>query len=241
MVTFCLIGGKVNKEPMTNKIEAHLIKLSNKSVPKLLYIPFAMPNNEKSNKRFELITKGLNLDIHYMSYDELDNFDSLLNDTDILYIGGGISDDLIDLFKNKNLDKILIKYLNTNKIYAGSSAGAMLYCKACMGDKYMYTDNFHNYNYKMVEGLGLLNIGICPHYQNEDLIIYNDEIKKYDYDSFGIEEDTALIIKDNYYYVIKEEPSVSLYYFNKNDYIMKDLKEGVYYEETSSFRSKGNL
>ena len=233
MVTFCLIGGKVNKEPLTNKIEAHL----NKERPKVLYIPFAMPNNEKSNKRFELITKGLNLDIHYMKLNEINDFDSLLNEADILYIGGGISDDLIELFKNNNLDKILIKYLNSNKIYAGLSAGAMLYCKACMGDKYMYTDNFHNYNYKMVEGLGILNIGICPHYQNEDLIIYNDEIKNYDYDAFGIEEDGALIINDKYYYVIKEEPNISVYYFNKDNYIMEDLKEGINYEKPCRFRS----
>ena len=237
MVTFCLIGGKVNKEPLTNKIEAHLLELTNKEKPKLLYIPFAMPNNLKSNKRFELIAKGLNFDIHYMELSEINNFDNLLKETDILYIGGGISDDLIELFKKNHLDEILLKYINSNKIYAGVSAGAMLYCKACMGDKYMYYDNFHNYNYKMVEGLGLLNIGICPHYQNEDLIIYNDEIRKYNYDAFGLEEDSAIIICDNNYYVIKEDSRVSAYYFSSNDYIMKDLKEEIKYEKLGGFRT----
>ena len=144
---------------------------------------------------------------------------------------------LIELFKKNHLDEILLKYINSNKIYAGVSAGAMLYCKACMGDKYMYYDNFHNYNYKMVEGLGLLNIGICPHYQNEDLIIYNDEIRKYNYDAFGLEEDSAIIICDNNYYVIKEDSRVSAYYFSSNDYIMKDLKEEIKYEKLGGFRT----
>ncbi len=241
MVTFCLIGGKVNKEPLTNKIESHLVSLTKKERPKILYFPFAMPNYEKSNKRFELITKGISADIHYMELNDIANFDNLLNEADILYIGGGISDDLIDLFKSRGLDKILIKYLNTDKIYAGLSAGAMLYAKASMGDKYMYSDNFHNYNYKMVEGLGLLDLGICPHYQNEDLIFYNDEIKKYNYDAFGLEEDTGIVIGDNYFYCIKEESFVSAYYFMKEDYVMRDLKEGAKYEKIGGFRTKGNL
>ena len=89
----------------------------------------------------------------------------------------------------------------------------------------------------MVEGLGLLNIGICPHYQNEDLIIYNDEIRKYNYDAFGLEEDSAIIICDNNYYVIKEDSRVSAYYFSSNDYIMKDLKEEIKYEKLGGFRT----
>ncbi len=241
MVTFCLIGGKVNKEPLTNKIESHLISLTKKERPKLLYFPFAMPNYQKSNKRFEMIIGDLNADVTYMELEDINRFDELLNDTDILYIGGGISDDLIDLFKNKGLDKILLKYINTNKIYAGVSAGAMLFTIASMGDKYMYSDNFHNYNYKMVDGLGILNLGICPHYQNEDLIFYNDVIKDYNFDAFGLEEDTGIVIKDNSFYVIKEESNVGAYYFKAPDFIMQDLKEGVIYEKTFGFRTKGNI
>ena len=30
---------------------------------------------------------------------------------------------------------------------------------------------------------------------------------------------------------------MSLYYFNKNDYIMTDLKEGVIYEKNGGFRA----
>ena len=152
-----------------------------------------------------------------------------------------LSDDLIEVFREKGLDKILYKYMNTNKIYAGVSAGAMLFTAASMGDKYMYSDNFHNYNYKMVNGLGILNLGICPHYQNEDLILYNDEIKNYDFDAFGLEEDSCIVIKDNYFYCLKEEPFVSAYYFKANDFIMNDLKEGVKYEKIGGFRSKGNI
>ena len=235
MVSFCLIGGKVNRDILSNNIESHLIKMTNKEKPNILYFPFAANDYIKSNLRFEKLMNGLNANIKYM--DNIDNFDELLNWADILYIGGGVSDDLYNLFIDNNLDKILYKYLDTNKIYAGSSAGAMLYTKISMGDKYMFNDNFHNYNYKMVKGLGILDISICPHYQNEDLIIYNDEIKKYNLDSFGIEEDTAVIIENDYFYAVKDDKRMSVYYFDNNTFTMNDLKEGVKYAKASGFRS----
>jgi len=237
MVTFCLIGGKINKDIMTNKIESHLISLTKKECPNILFFPFAATDYKKANLRFKNLMNNLSANIYYMEESDLSNFDNLLNKADILYISGGISDDLIKLFKDLKLDEILIKYINTDKIYAGISAGAMLFTKSSMGDKYMYSDNFHNYNYKMVDGLGILDLGICPHYQNEDLIFYNDVIKKYDFDAFGIEEDSALIINDNSFYIIKEEPNVALYYFKKDEFIMEDLKEGVIYEKVGGFRS----
>ena len=241
MVTFCLIGGKINKDIMTNKIESHLISLTKKECPNILFFPFAATDYKKANLRFKNLMNNLSANIYYMEESDLSNFDNLLNKADILYISGGISDDLIKLFKDLKLDEILIKYLNTDKIYAGISAGAMLFTKSSMGDKYMYSDNFHNYNYKMVDGLGILNLGICPHYQNEDLIFYNDVIKQYDFDAFGLEEDSAIIIEDNHFYCIKEESNVAAYYFKGNDFVMTDLKEGVIYEKIGGFRTKGNI
>lgn len=235
---FALIGGKVNKEIKTNRIESQLIKLTNKDRPTILYCPFASKDIKKSNLKFKLLIDDLNADIIYLSFENINQFEELLIKSDILYIGGGISDDLVSIFKEYKLDKILKKHINDDIIFAGSSAGAMLYTYWSMGDKYMFVDNYHNYNYKMVECLNLLNITICPHYQNEDLIIYNDELKKYDCDAFGIEEDTCVVINGNKFFVIKEERSASCYYFSKeNNYLMEPLYEGIIYEKNSGFRS----
>lgn len=235
---FALIGGKANKEIVTNKIEKELVKLTNKDKPIILYCPFASKNIEKSNLKFKGLIEDINADIIYLSFENINQFEELLIKSDILYIGGGVSDDLVSIFKEYGLDKILKKHIDDEKIFAGSSAGAMLFTKASMGDKYMFSDNFHNYNYKMVDCLGLLNITICPHYQNEDLIFYNDVLKKYNIDAFGIEEDTCVVIDKESFFVIKEEGRASCYYFSKdNNYIMTPLYEGVKYEKDSGFRT----
>ena len=236
MVRFVLIGGK-GKDSNLNHIENEIIKMTNKKNPIILYCPYATKDIEKSINKFHNLMKNLECEIINLTFDNINDFDSLLNKADILYVGGGVSDDLVDIFKKNNLDKVLYKYLDSNKIYAGSSAGAMLYTKVAMGDKDMFSDNFHNYNYKMVDCLGILNISICPHYQNEDLIFYNVVIKEYSLDSFGIEEDTAVIIDNNKYGCLKDDKKRSVYYFSRDNYLMVPLYEGEYYEKGSSFRS----
>ncbi len=235
---FALIGGKANKEIIGNKIEKELVKLTNKEKPTILYCPYAAKDIEKSNLKFKALIRDINVDIIFLSFKNINQFEQLLQKSDILYIGGGISDDLVKIFKEYKLDIILKRHLDDNIIFAGSSAGAMLYTLRSMGDKYMFSDNYHNYNYKMVDCLNFLNITICPHYQNEDLIIYNDVLKKYNVDAFGIEEDTCVVIDNNKFFVIKEEGKRSVYYFPfKEDYKMVPLYEGIIYEKDSSFRT----
>jgi len=233
-----LIGGK-SKDSKENKIEKILFSFVNKKTPKVLFCPYASINKIDSTiNKFKELVKGIDCEIINLTLDNINKFDELLNTSDILYISGGISDDLVNIFKEYKLDKILEKYINSDKILIGSSAGAMLLTKVSMGDKYMFSDNYHNYNYKMVDCLGLINISICPHYQNEDLIIYNDEIRKYNLPSFGIEEDTCLVIDKNKLFVLKDYKNKSIYYFdNNNHYKMIPLYEGVEYEKDSMLRS----
>lgn len=231
MAIYALIGGKANKPYKTNKIERYIASIPKTLKPKILYCPYAAINNmTKSINGFHRLMEGIDAEIIDLTLDNMKDFDSLLAWCDILYIGGGHCDDLVELFIKNGLDKILLKYLDTNKIFAGSSAGAMLFSSYSMGDKYMYTDNFHNYNYKMVKCLNILDIILCPHYQNEDLIVFNDEIKSYSADAFGLEEDTCLFIDGDSFYVKKEEGFRSIYYFNKENRIMMPLYEDKIYK-----------
>ena len=224
---FVLIGGK-NKDSKLNIIEAKAFSLSNKEKPFVLYIPFAAKDIDKSYNKFKDLVKGLNCEIECLNFKNINNVRSLFDKADIIYVGGGVSDALVNFFKVNKLDNLLREYLATDKVYVGSSAGAMLVSIIAMGDKDMYSDNYHNYNYKMVNCLGILPISICPHYQNEDLVIYNDAIKSLDMPSFGIEEDTALVVDNNTFYVIKDDKKRSIYYYNKNNKMMPLYENQIY-------------
>lgn len=231
MAVYALIGGKTNKEIKLNRIEQHILSLTNKDKPNLLYCPYASNDYEKSNNRFKELIDKLSCNLYLMTEKDYDKFDELLNWCDVIYIGGGASDDLVELFKSKGYDKILLKYQNENKVYAGISAGAMLYSQAAMGDKYAFFDNFVISNYKMVDCLGMIEYTICPHYQNEGLTIYNSNLRNYPYPGLGIEDDACVIIVDNEISIIKEDNTHSVYYFdNLDNYKMIPLYEGKIYE-----------
>ncbi len=235
---FCLIGGKSNLEIKNNKIEKHAFELTNKKRPNVLFCPYAVDDYAKSNSKFIELTKDLDINLYCMTDKDYALFDELVSWCDCLYIGGGWSDDLVNIFITRGYYEILKKYLNTDKVFAGLSAGAMLYCRYAMGDKYAYYDNFEISNYRMVKCLGLLNLTICPHYQSEGLIIYNDEVKNYNASGIALEDDTCVVIKDNSYYVVKENSRHSVYLFDhKNKYKMIPLYEGDEYNEIGGFRA----
>ena len=109
MAVYALIGGKSNLEVKVNKIEQHILSLTNKEKPKLLYCPYASSDYEKSNSRFKELVSNLSCNLYLMSEKDYEKFDELLNWCDCIYIGGGASDDLVELFKSKGYD---IKVLN---------------------------------------------------------------------------------------------------------------------------------
>ena len=231
MAVYALIGGKTNKDIKVNIIEQHILSLTNKEKPNLLYCPYATNDYEKSNNRFKELINNLSCNLYLMTERDYDNFEQLLNWCDCIYIGGGASDDLVKLFNDKGYNHILKKYECTDKVYAGISAGAMLFSVSSMGDKYAFFDNFCISNYKMVDCLGMILYTICPHYQNEGLTIYNSKLKDYPYPGLGIEDDTCVIIKNNRISIIKEDKTHSVYLFNnKDNYKMIPLYEGEVYE-----------
>ncbi len=234
---FVLIGGKVNKDILDNNIEKEVIESIGKKIPKILFCPLAAIDTDKSIKRFKELIKDIVCEINIFDYHNINDLDNLLNSNDIFYVGGGNANHLVEVFKNYNLDKILINHLDDDITYIGSSAGAMLVTLKSLGDRDIYQDNFHIYNYKMVDCLDILHISICPHFQNEDLIIYNDEVKKLDVPSFGIEEGGALVIDNDKYYILKDNNKNMVYYYPQNTKLMTPLIRGEVYEKNSGFRS----
>ena len=95
--------------------------LTNKAKPKVLFCPYAVDDHAKSNNKFIELTKNLDIELYCMTDKDYDNFDELMAWCDCLYIGGGKSDDLVNVFITKGYDKTLIKYLYTDKVYAHSS------------------------------------------------------------------------------------------------------------------------
>lgn len=221
---FVLIGGRSIANLNNFELESNVFKHLNISNPNILFIPQAAYKDIYSSiNKFKNLTKDYKGQIEYLIDLEESNIDRLFDWADVIYVGGGSATNLVRIANESPLSKYIYKYINSEKLYIGVSAGAMLVSKYAMGDEYIYTNNYHIYNYQMVDCLGILDFIICPHYDHDGLECFNDEVKKYNFNAYALEDDTAILV-DETIKVFKIDKRKSVYLFDKeNDYQMIPL------------------
>ncbi len=166
----------------TEKIDNEIVKILNKSNPKIAYIPSV---SDKSRKYYNLKKEYYNkLGINNIIYFDLDeeydecNIEELFK-CDAIHLSGGDTSNFQKNIKIRNIDKVLYEFLEKGGILIGISAGAILMSQdidiALIGEETKYPVTH-------TRGLGLVDFDIMPHwgrndYSLEDLISYS-KIKK---------------------------------------------------------------
>lgn len=218
---YVLLGGKDPQNSKNFELEKKILERIGLIKPHILWIGLAnrKHRNEK-RKEFEEIKK-----IYPCSIKELVDVEDeeVMAWADVFYFCGGSADHLIKTVRGTRLEEFIKN--SSNKIMMGISAGAMLFCKAGMGDGHAYLDKGHMHQYQMVDGIGILNLSMCPHYNHDGLDCYNDVVNQYFCDGIALEDDTAVLISDCFT-VFKTNMSRSVYFFDsKKDYLMVPLYE----------------
>ena len=221
MNNYILMGGRDKNFTGKSKILNSIFQF--KDTNDILYIPLANDNYLEGLKHFvDQINRKIN--IRVLDINNINEFKELTLKYEIIIIPGGCYNLLYErLSKYELIDHF--KSLD-NKVILGISAGAILLCEYGMGDKDVFIDNNEYYNFKMVKGLGILPYTICPHYQKNELVIFNDIYKEYPFDAFCLEDDTAILISGSDIDIIKDTLRNSVYKINKNNgYILTPLYE----------------
>ncbi len=216
-MNYLIIGGFKNS--LNNNIEQFIRNYV--ANPKVLYISLA---SNKYSYSYQEFVRKIGIDIDLLTIEDLKNnnyIDKFYN-SNILFFAGGNTKQLLNYIGEYNLDKYF--FLNNIKLIAGVSAGGIMISSYGMGDADSFYDNGSYYNFKMIKGLGLLDICFCPHYNKEDLVLFDDECKKYNLDSYCLEDETAIYFEnDKLSKVIKNERSNSVYYLGKGVYILTPI------------------
>lgn len=89
------------------------------------------------------------------------NIQEIVNDLDIVYVGGGNTQYMLEIWRKTGFDVVLRNAYQKGVILAGISAGAMCWFETCFSEK--NEEEFEEY-----EGLGLLKGSLCPHYNDKE-------------------------------------------------------------------------
>lgn len=221
-------GGEIGKASTayeTKEIDEEIVKMSGKENPKLLFIGLASSFADSYYDYIKNIYKELGCTPVYLKKKNVtknpDIVRNKIEEADIIYIGGGDTIKLMDTVREYNIDELLIKAAKRGCVIAGISAGAILLSNKGLSDSYILRGE--SKDYKFIDGLGIININICPHYNSNDKkkADLEKELQKEKIEVYGLENCTALKIVDNEITTIKSDKKANTYICSFNDKLIE--------------------
>lgn len=216
-----IAGGDLSS---TRELNIHTIKLTNKINPNVLFIGTASRDAEGY---IEAITKEFNLlgceveSLCLCSKDyDTQEIDNLLSRTDIIYVGGGDSISMLQIWKQYGLDEKLKKiYEKDLAVLTGISAGAICWFNCGYSDSESFHDE-NNCNYCWANGmLDIFPMAYCPHYNEEGRNSFDKMLLEKDMIGLAMENNTAFVENNGYQYFLRSN-------VNANAFIIK-YKNGI--------------
>ena len=209
------------------KIDETVVSLTKKAHPRLLFISFTI----KSNHTFGFMKKHymeLGVQCEHLCFNEFSNqktVDGKFKRADIIYIGGGNTISFMQKLKKYGLDKKIIESANQNKVIAGRSAGAIIISSAGSSDSRIYKDGK---KYTHVNGLGLIDIFLAPHYMDSDRTKDMSRMLKKNKDqvAIGLDSCSALVVDGDEFETISSIDGAKVYkiYYRNKEIIQEELE-----------------
>ncbi|GAE36447.1 peptidase E [Halalkalibacter akibai] len=143
-------------------IDEYLLKIARKQEPlKIAFIATASSDAQSYiDKFYEAFKTELPSHITMRDF-ELPNIQEVVNALDIVYVGGGNTQYMLEIWQKTGFDNVLRNAYQKGVILAGISAGAMCWFETCYSEK-------NEEEYEEFKGLDMLKGSLCPHYNDTE-------------------------------------------------------------------------
>ena len=215
-------GGELDT---TQRINRHALALTGKQTPNLLFISTASRDAEGYiagiQKTFEALgctVESLRL-VSGMSTEE--EIDRLLTWADVIYVGGGDTIFMMDVWKQHKLDhKLREIYAEDRAVLMGLSAGAICWFDCGHSDSLSFR-NTENWNYCWAEDmLDIFHMAYCPHYDESGRESFDAMLHEKDMDGLAMENNTAFVQMGNAQYYIRSDENAQAYRLHYTDGVL---------------------
>lgn len=208
--------GRPGKPVETTEIDLEIIKATNKKSPNLLFIPTASGNSQEYMAvAEEHFGKRMGCRVSHLIITPESSLDALkkqIEECDIVYVGGGDTEKMLTIWKEKGVDKFLESAWKNGKTLSGVSAGAICWFEQGIGEK------------GVIKGLGLVKATVEPHYKDAPT----------HFPCIGLTNCTALIIKGTTFEVITSQKGAHVVFIDGNKTV-KQLETNKKYSFNSLF------
>ncbi len=214
------IGGGEVSQNQTYDIDKFIVESSKKENPNFLFIPTASKDAEAYieviNNLYESL--GCKTDTLYLSNVKVnkEEVDQKIENADIIYVGGGNTAYMMEVWEEYGVDKALIRAYKSGKVLSGLSAGSICWFIAGHSDS-EFIEGVEKPKPIWVKGLGIIPYLHCPHYDEPDRVGFDEFYAGQLTDAIAIENQVA-IVWDNYEIkVIKSNPVKNAYRLSWSD------------------------
>lgn len=223
-------GGEIGRGTTpyeTKEIDEEIVKMTGKEKPKMLFIGLANSFADSYYDYVKNIYKNLGCETMYLKKKNVtknpDIVKNKIETADIIYIGGGDTIKLMDTVKEYGIDKLLEAAKERDCVIAGVSAGAILLSKSGFSDSFILRKESDKYEF--IDGLGFIDINICPHYHSEEQKQKDleENLKKDKKEVYGIENCSALKVVNKKISVIKSKKDANVYLCKYNKKLIEDV------------------
>ena len=155
-------GGGFLMEPQNPLLDLYILSQSHKKTPKICFVGTASGDSSNNIDGFVNIFKKFNCEPSYLSLFKppVGNLESYILKKDIIYVGGGNTRNLLLLWKEWGLDRIMKKAWERGIVLSGVSAGSICWFEEGVTDSILG-------KLTPLKCLGFLRGSNCPHYDGE--------------------------------------------------------------------------
>lgn len=243
------IGGGENGRPgypyETYEIDKEIVSLSQKENPTVLFIGTASLDSESYYETMKKIFSKLGCVVNNLSLTKqtytIEELKNILERTDIVYVGGGNTKELLETWKSTGLDKLLDEASEKGLVLSGLSAGSLCWFSYCNSDSLKYEEGSNELICK--DGLGFIDAVNCPHYDKED--DRKQELKRMmknlsNHIAIALDNCAAIEIVGDSYRIISSKDSANAYktYWIGETYFEEKLPKSEEYSSLSELLKK---
>ena len=229
-------GGKImvpaHREAQTLLIDQSIVQQVKRKSPKVLFIPTASEDDveycDAFRKQYE---KRLGCSVQelllYRDRPSNRKIQMLISESDIIYVGGGNTLRMMNLWRQLGVDKCLDKARKRGAVLCGLSAGSICWFRQGNSDSRKFKDETNKTLIK-VTGLNYADVLMCPHYDVEKhrQPALKAMMKTTRGVAVALENCAALHIKDDKYRILasKRNKKAYLVYWKQGKYVKQALK-----------------
>ncbi|WP_409298342.1 Type 1 glutamine amidotransferase-like domain-containing protein [Peribacillus sp. SCS-26] len=208
-------GGGFSMEPENPLLDLYILEQAGKKSPSICFIPTASGDSDSYISRFYKAFEAYDCQSSHLSLFKppSQDLESFVLEKDIIFVGGGNTKNLLALWREWELDRILYKAWDKGIVMSGISAGAICWFESGV------TDSFGTL--RELSSLGFLGGSCCPHYDGEaerrgtyTSLVKNRNLK----DGYAIDDGAALhFIGNELHTIVSSRKHAGAYYVSLKD------------------------